>query len=55
MESLINGPKATVTVLESPSFQRPSATILPGTQQLQLRRGLKLMQSIDSLKIDCKQ
>jgi len=52
-ESLIVGPKASVTVFEEQSFRGPTVALGPGTRQPQLRKDLKLMQSIDSLKIAC--
>ena len=52
-ESLIAGPKATVTVFEHKSYGGPSATLKPGAQEAQLRKTMKLPQSIDSLKISC--
>lgn len=52
-ESLIVGPKATLTVYENQSFRGPSETIKSGTQHPQLRKDIGMMQSIDSLKIAC--
>lgn len=53
-ESMIAGPKATITVYENASYRGASATIQPGTRETRLREGLKLMHSIDSLKIRCE-
>lgn len=52
-ESLLVGPKATVTVYENPSYRAKAATLKPGTQEPQLRKALNFTQSIDSLKIAC--
>lgn len=54
-ESLIAGPRASITVYENQSFRGPSADIKGGTNEANLRSGLGLMQSIDSLKIRCGQ
>ncbi|WP_019143287.1 beta/gamma crystallin domain-containing protein [Noviherbaspirillum massiliense] len=54
-ESILIGPKATVVVYESKDFRDKAATLKPGTQEPQLRKGLQFTQSIDSLKISCSQ
>ena len=53
-ESVLVGPKATIVVYESKSFQDKAATLEPGSQMPQLRKALQFTQSIDSLKITCK-
>jgi hypothetical protein len=53
-ESVLVGPKATVSVYENQSFRDHTATLKPGTQEPQLRSALKFAQSIDSLKIACE-
>lgn len=52
-ESLLVGPKATVTVYENQSYRDKAATLQPGTKEAQLRKNLKFTMSIDSLKISC--
>jgi hypothetical protein len=52
-ESVLVGPKATVTVYESQSYRDKAATLQPGTREAQLRKNLKFTMSIDSLKISC--
>lgn len=52
-ESLIVGPKATVTVYENQDFRGESKVFAPGAQIGHLRKEGKLIQSIDSLKISC--
>jgi len=52
-ESLLVGPKATVTVYENRSYSDKRATLQPGTREAHLRKNLKFTQSIDSLKIKC--
>lgn len=54
-ESLIVGPNARITVYENQSFRGPSADVKRGTSEANLREGLRLMQSIDSLNIRCEQ
>jgi len=52
-ESLLVGPRATVTVFENQDYRDKAATLKPGTQEPSLRGELKFTQSIDSLKISC--
>ncbi|MBK4736581.1 hypothetical protein [Noviherbaspirillum pedocola] len=52
-ESVIVGPKATVSIFENQRYSHQTATLAPGTREPQLRGNLKFTQSIDSLKIDC--
>lgn len=52
-ESLIVGPKASVTVYEGQTFRGRAIALQPGSQEPQLREALNLVQSIDSLKIKC--
>jgi hypothetical protein len=52
-ESLLVGPKATVTVYESQSYRDKAAVLQPGTKEAQLGKNLKFAMSIDSLKIGC--
>jgi hypothetical protein len=52
-ESLLVGPKATVTVYENQDYRDKTATLQPGTREAQLRKNLKFTMSIDSLKISC--
>ncbi|WP_151638489.1 hypothetical protein [Noviherbaspirillum aerium] len=54
-ESFIAGPNATIIAYENQSFRGPSASIKAGTRETNLREGLRLMQSIDSLIVRCKQ
>lgn len=54
-ESIIVGPKATITLYENQSYRGPSVTVKPGTMETKLREGLQIMQSIDSLKIRCEE
>lgn len=52
-ESVIVGPKASVTVYEHQDFKGPSARLQSGTKEPTLRNSLKLTQSIDSLTVTC--
>lgn len=52
-ESIIVGPGAAVELYENGSFNGPSASLKPGARHAQLREELKLMQSVDSLRIRC--
>ncbi|WP_420473727.1 hypothetical protein [Noviherbaspirillum sp. ST9] len=54
-ESIIVGPRATVTVHENQDFRGPKATLRPGEREPELRNKLKMPQSIDSLSIECGQ
>ena len=53
-ESLIVGPKASLTVYEVQGFRGQERTFPPGFQVQQLRKDLGFIQSIDALKLSCK-
>ncbi|NEX61002.1 hypothetical protein [Noviherbaspirillum galbum] len=52
-ESILVGPKATLTVYENKDYRDKTMTFKPGEQVPRLREILKFTQSIDSLKIAC--
>ncbi|MBC7415216.1 MAG: hypothetical protein H7327_09815 [Herminiimonas sp.] len=52
-ESVIVGPKATVTVFETENFGDRQAVFKPSTRILNMRKKLRFTQSIDSLKVAC--
>jgi hypothetical protein len=52
-DSLVVGPKATVSVYEDELFKDKNLTFKPGQQVPSLRKELGFMHSIDSLKISC--
>ncbi|HVL74574.1 MAG TPA: hypothetical protein VM406_01050 [Noviherbaspirillum sp.] len=53
-ESVLVGPKAVVTLYESPGFRGKYATLGPGAQRARLREDLAFPQSVDALRIRCK-
>ncbi len=53
-ESLIFGPKASLTVYEVQGFRGQERTFPPGFEVRQLRKDLGFMQSIDALRLSCK-
>lgn len=53
-ESLIVGPKASLTVYEVQGFRGQEKTFPPGFEVRQLRKDLGFIQSIDALKLSCK-
>ena len=53
-ESLIVGPKASLTVYEVQGFRGQERTFPPGFEVQQLRKDLGFIQSIDALKLSCK-
>jgi hypothetical protein len=53
-ESLIVGPKASLTVYEVQGFRGEERTFPPGFEVRQLRKDLGFIQSIDALKLSCK-
>lgn len=54
-ESLIVGPKASLTVYEVEGFRGLERTFPPGFEVKQLRKDLGFIQSIDALKLNCKE
>jgi len=52
-DSLIAGPKATVTVYENEFFKDKTVTYQPGQKVENLRKDLGILHAIDSLKIAC--
>jgi 3-hydroxyisobutyrate dehydrogenase-like beta-hydroxyacid dehydrogenase len=54
-ESVIVGPKASLTVYEVEGFRGEERTFPPGFEVRQLRKDLGFIQSIDALKLSCKQ
>lgn len=52
-QSLLVGPKATVTVYESPKYGDREATFKPGDQVTDLHREMKGVMAINSMKIAC--
>lgn len=52
-ESLIVGPKASLTVYEVQRFRGKARTRPPGFAVQQLRKDLRFMQSINALKLSC--
>lgn len=54
-ESLIVGPKANLTVYEVQEFRGQERTFPPGFEVRQLRNNLGFMQSIDAIKLSCKE
>jgi hypothetical protein len=52
-ESLIAGPKATVTVYENEFFRDKTITFNPGQKVDNLRKSLGILHAIDSLKVAC--
>ena len=52
-QSMLVGPKATVTVYEGPRFSAKEATFKPGTQVNDLRKEMKYAMGINSMKIAC--
>ena len=54
-ESLIVGPKASLTVYEVQRFRGKQRTFEPGFKVGNLRKDLGFIQSIDALKLSCKQ
>lgn len=52
-ESILVGPAARVEIFENASFRGPSAQLKPGAQHAKLREELRLVQSIDSMKLQC--
>ncbi|MFL6717244.1 MAG: hypothetical protein ACJ8G3_12880 [Burkholderiaceae bacterium] len=53
-ESLIVGPKASLTVYEVQGFRGQERTFPPGFEVKQLRKDLGFIQSIDALRLSCK-
>jgi len=53
-ESLIVGPKASLTVYEVEGFRGQERTFPPGFKVQQLRKDLGFIQSIDALKLTCQ-
>lgn len=52
-ESILIGPAAHVEIFENASFQGPSKRLRPGERHTRLREELRLVQSIDSMKVRC--
>lgn len=52
-ESLIVGPRASVSIYENANYSHQTAVLKPCTQEPRLRGNLRFTQSIDSLRIRC--